>query len=219
MLRSILVATGILGMTLSPGCRSGSDVALPAEAPGQPALYVEDCGQCHPAQAEAFASSGHAGKHLACGKCHTPAGHPDFAVPVSDATCGGCHSAQYQQVLESQHFATRVQQPLNADRAARQALRADGFRVERNGRAHFAGDAKAGELGGRLCAGCHLDGHAFRLAKVGAADACTTCHTDRGAHFPVTMPGFENRCLACHVRQGETAAGQKINSHRFARPG
>lgn len=211
--RALLAGLSALALL---ACRTASEAPLEATAAGQPALYAEPCGSCHAELAQRYAHSLHAGKRLACGVCHTPAAHDH---PVSDARCGGCHSAQLQQVVRSAHFATRRRLPLDTDRGARSALRAAGYVVWEEGRGHFAGDARSGARGGRLCAGCHLDGHRFGLAQARAPDACTRCHTDRADHFAIELPGFENRCIACHVRAGETVAGQTVDSHRFAVPG
>ncbi|HEV8585083.1 MAG TPA: hypothetical protein VGT02_08945 [Methylomirabilota bacterium] len=187
---------------------------------GGAAVHVERCATCHAARvAEPFARSRHAALGIACGQCHTAAGHPDFARPVQDGTCGGCHPAEYQQTPLSRHFATRVQRDLDGDRAARAALRREGFTAATAEGKRFVGDAAAGERGGRLCAACHYDEHRLGLGRVRSGDFCGGCHADRDAHFPVAIAGLANRCTQCHVRVGETVTGQIVNTHRFPVPG
>lgn len=190
----------------------------PAGASG-PAVYVEACESCHAARARGQGAPGrHAALGIRCGQCHLPRGHPDFARPVSDGTCAGCHQAEYQQTLMSGHFAARQPHALDGDRAARAAVRAVGFvAVEGAGR-RFVGDATAGAMGGRLCAACHYDEHRLGLGAVRRAGFCAGCHSGREAHYPGGEAGVANRCVSCHVRVGETVHGQVVNSHRFARP-
>jgi hypothetical protein len=142
-------------------------------------------------------------------------GHPDFSRPIRDGKCGGCHQDQYQQTLQSPHFQGRVLMDLDADRARRVELRAIAHRVETPGGLRFAGDAQSGDLGGRLCVSCHYDGHRLGRGAVQQANFCTGCHTDRAAHYAFDLPGPDNRCITCHVRAGETAMGQVVNSHLF----
>jgi len=160
---------------------------------------------------------------IRCGQCHTGENHPDFTQPVRDGTCGACHQPQFQQTLESKHFATRVQYPLDGDRSARAALRREGFTVAVAGGRRFAGDSSSGELGGRLCATCHCDEHRLGLSAVQRASFCVGCHTDRQEHFPGPAGDGAaeptNRCVSCHVRVGESVTGQVIDTHRFAVPG
>jgi hypothetical protein len=182
-----------------------------------PVVYVEGCETCHAAPVGAsYARSLHAAKGIRCGQCHTGAGHPDFVEPVADTKCGGCHQAEYQQTLASRHFATRARRALDADRAARVALREKGFVAATAGGRHFVGDAVSGERGGRLCAACHYDEHRLGLGAVQREDFCVGCHADRAEHFP--SPDPTNRCVQCHVRVGETVNSQVVNTHRFVRP-
>ena len=186
-----------------------------------PAPYVEDCQTCHgssPVLAH-YAQSLHAAKGIRCGQCHTPGNHPNFAEPIQDGKCGGCHLPQYQETLASTHFVTREQRALNDDPEARKTLRHDGFTAAASsGGRRFVGDAAAGQLGGRLCVACHYDEHRLDLAVVRRADFCTGCHTGREDHFASPTPDFTNRCEQCHVRVGETVTGQIVNTHRFAKP-
>ena len=186
-----------------------------------PIPYVETCVGCHAGPiTEHYAQSRHAAEGIRCGQCHTVGGHPDFSHPVRDATCGGCHQAAYQQTLASRHFAGRLQRPLDHDRAERASLRQDGFTSATDTARGFVGDASSGELGGRLCAACHYDDHRLGLGAVQRANFCIGCHGNRDQHFPTDSAGdAKNRCVTCHVRVGETVAGQIVNTHRFAVPG
>jgi hypothetical protein len=185
-----------------------------------PPVYVERCETCHAAPVgKAYAASLHAAQGIRCGQCHTGPGHPDFAQPVRDAKCGGCHQPEYQQTLVSKHFVTRLQQALDGDREARAALRREGFIGSTAAGRAFVGDVESGELGGRLCAACHYDEHRLGLGAMLRTDGCTACHTGRDEHFPAPASEAENRCVTCHVREGETVNGQVVNTHRFARPG
>jgi hypothetical protein len=148
-----------------------------------------------------------------------PGGHPDFAQPIRDGKCGGCHQSQYQPTLRSKHFASRQLRALDDDRAARATLRGEGFTAATAGGRRFVGDASSGDLGGRLCVACHYDEHRLGLASVQRADFCTGCHAGREDHFPASTPGSPNRCIQCHVRAGQTVSGQVVDTHRFARPG
>src|SRR5262245_9678223 len=125
----------------------------PAGPVSGPPLYVEGCQDCHATPVGAhYAQSLHTPMGIRCGQCHTPGGHPDFKQPIQDGKCGGCHQPQYQETLASKHFATRELRALNDDRAARQALRLDGFTAPTAGGRRFVGDSSWGALGGRLCA-------------------------------------------------------------------
>jgi hypothetical protein len=157
---------------------------------------------------------------IRCGQCHAVGNHPDFVRPVRDATCGGCHQPQFQQTVASKHFATRSQHALDGDRAARAALRRDGFTAAAAaGGRRFAGDAATGEQGGRLCAACHFDEHRLGLGALQREAFCVGCHTNREEHFPVDAAEPTNRCVSCHVRVGESVTGQVLNTHRFGIPG
>jgi hypothetical protein len=185
-----------------------------------PVPYVENCAACHAGPTLAhYAESRHAAEGIRCGQCHAPGTHPDFAQPVGDGKCGGCHQPEYQQTLVSKHFAGRLQRSLDSDRAARASLRRDGFTAPTaTGRA-FVGDSVSGELGGRLCAACHYDEHRLGLGLVQRASFCGGCHGKREQHFSDGSPDAQNRCVTCHVRVGVTVAGQVVNTHRFAVPG
>jgi hypothetical protein len=185
-----------------------------------PAVYAERCETCHAAPVgEQYAHSLHAAQGIRCGQCHTGGGHPEFAQPIGDAKCGGCHQAQYEQTLASKHFAMRLQRPLDGDRTARIALRREQFIGSTPAGRAFVGDVAAGKLGGRLCAACHYDEHRLGLGTVRQTEACSGCHTGRETHFPDTSPAPANRCVDCHVRVGKTPNGQTVNTHRFAPPG
>jgi hypothetical protein len=211
-------AVPLLALALG-GCFVASwlrgDAAPPVSGP---VPYVEDCSTCHASLVAArYAESRHAAKGIQCGQCHTPGGHPDFTQPVRDGKCGGCHLAQLEQTLASTHFAARARRPLDGDRAARAALRRDGFTAATPQGRRFVGDAGAGELGGRLCPACHYDEHRLGLGTVRRDDFCTGCHGGRDAHYPMPEPGV-NRCTVCHVRAGTTGRGQVIDTHRFTLP-
>jgi hypothetical protein len=185
-----------------------------------PAPYVENCVACHAAPTAAhYADSRHAARGVRCGQCHTLVGHPDFSEPVRDSKCGGCHQAQYQQTLASKHFAGRLQLSLDGDRAARAALRRDGFTAPTLTGRGFVGDSSSGLSGGRLCAACHYDDHRLGLGPVHRANFCVGCHGDREEHFADPTTDGQNRCFTCHVRVGATVTGQVVNTHRFAVPG
>jgi len=217
--RALLVALFALasaGCFLAPGSPPRPDSAV---AVSGPAPYVEGCQTCHAAPIGAhYAQSLHMAKGIRCGQCHTPGGHPNFTQPVGDGKCGGCHQPQYQETLASKHFATRDQRVLDADRAARRALRLEGFTVATAEGRRFVGDPSSGELGGRLCAACHYEDHRLGLGAVQRADFCAGCHAGSEEHFPTPTPGSTNRCVECHVRVGKTVSGQVVNTHRFAKP-
>ena len=203
------------------GCFLVPSPTRPSSQPvSGPPVYVEDCATCHKAQAAGpYAASVHAAKGIRCGQCHVPGTHPDFTQPVRDGKCGGCHQPQFQQTLASKHFTNRGQLPLDSDRAAREALRREGFVVAEAGGRKFAGDAASGDLGGRLCVACHYDEHRLGLRAVQRTNFCVGCHTDRDDHFPADTADPTNRCISCHVRVGETVTGQVVHTHRFAMPG
>jgi hypothetical protein len=211
---------GSLALALG-GCLTTSGPARPdPKAVAGPIPYVENCATCHAGPIVAhYAGSRHEARGIRCGQCHTGGGHPEFSEPVRDSKCGGCHQAQYQQTLASKHFARRVQLPLDGDRAARAALRREGFTAATaTGRA-FVGDSSSGPMGGRLCAACHYDEHRLGRGPVQQPTFCATCHADRAEHFAGPANGGQNRCFGCHVRVGTTVAGQVVNTHRFAVPG
>jgi hypothetical protein len=210
LVASLLVAAG--GCFLMPSPTRPESRAISGPAP-----YVENCVLCHAAPTAAhYAESRHTAKGIRCGQCHTPGGHPDFTEPVRDGKCGGCHQPEYQQTLASKHFLGRVQRSLDGDQPARAALRRDGFTAPAANARRFVGDSSSGEMGGRLCAACHYDEHRLGLGDVQRPDFCLGCHGDREGHFPGPTSGGENRCVACHVRVGETVAGQVVNAHGFA---
>ena len=210
------VAVALGGCFLAPSPKR-PDPAAPVSGP---VPYVEDCQACHRAPIDTnYAQSLHAAMGIRCGQCHTPGGHPDFRMPVADGKCGGCHQPQYQQTLESRHFASREPQALDDDRAARVALRREGFIAATSGGRRFVGDPSSGGLGGRLCVACHYDEHRIGLRSVQTAQSCTGCHTGREDHYPSGTLDATNRCIECHVRAGETLTGQRVNRHRFAVPG
>ena len=225
--RTGLRATGIGGLVITITVVLGGCFLVPgspkrpdsSEVSG-PMPYVEDCQTCHGARVgKRYGESLHARVGIRCGQCHTPGGHPDFTSPVQDGKCGGCHQAQYQQTLESRHYVSRELRALNDDRPARVVLRRQGFTAATPGGRRFVGDSASGALGGRLCVACHYDEHRLGLASVRTAGFCTGCHTGRADHYPGEMPDGSNRCIACHVRAGETVTGQQVNRHRFAVPG
>ena len=211
------IALATAGCFLAPGSGPRPDSTGPISGP---APYVEGCQACHEAPVGVhYAQSLHAPKGIRCGQCHMPGDHPNFTQPIRDGKCGGCHQPQYQETLASKHFATRDKQALDADQAARNTLRREGFTVATAQGRRFVGDSSSDDLGGRLCAACHYDDHRLGLGTVQRADFCTGCHTAREEHFPSPTPGLTNRCVECHVRVGKTASGQVVNTHRFARPG
>jgi hypothetical protein len=183
-----------------------------------PAAYVEGCQGCHPV-APVYAQSLHAAKGIRCGQCHRPTGHPEFTEPVRDATCGGCHEPQFEQVLATKHFATRDLRALDSDRAARGLLRREHFTASSAGGRHFVGDSSSGALGGRLCAACHYDEHRFGLGVVRQPQACVGCHGVPAHAAMASRPGVSNPCIQCHVRTGTTASGQVVNTHLITTSG
>ena len=183
-----------------------------------PAPYVENCVTCHVTTTAAYGEGRHAARGVRCGQCHSPGGHPSFSEPVRDAKCGGCHQSEFQQTLASKHFESRRQRSLDGDRTARAALRRDGFTAPTANARHFVADASSGELGGRLCAACHYDGHRLGLRLVQQTNFCVDCHGSLAEHFSDSTPDGQNRCFTCHVRKGETLAGQIVNTHLFKKP-
>ncbi len=209
----IALALGVAGCQWLPWARTRPD---PAESVSGPPVVREDCEVCHVAPvAEAYQQSLHHAMGIHCGQCHIPGGHPDFAQPIRDGKCGGCHQDQYQQTLASPHFSGRVKLPLDSDREKRKELRANGHRVAGPDGMRFAGDAASGALGGRLCVSCHYDEHRLGRGAVQEANFCMGCHTDKGTHYAFDLPGPPNRCINCHVRVGQTINGQPTNTHVF----
>ncbi len=219
--RVALGVISLLGSLPLGGCFLASQRSDLAPTVSGPLPYVEGCENCHASPVLArYAESVHAAKGIRCGQCHKPGGHPDFVQPVRDATCAGCHLAQYEQTLASKHFAVRIQRALDADRAARAALRREHFTMPEGTGRRFVGDAAAGDLGGRLCVACHYDEHRIGRADVRKAEFCVGCHpAGPDSHFEAPKPGEVNPCLDCHVRDGATSSGQLVNVHRFAKPG
>jgi hypothetical protein len=217
-LRGLLLVAAVL---FGPGgcflMSRAPDRPDPTESVSGPAVFVERCQGCHAREAGEYARSFHAALGIRCGQCHTPGGHPDFGQPVRDATCAGCHQDAYQQTVASQHFADRQRRALDGDRAARSALRAEGFIAPTTAGTRFAGDSTSGEMGGRLCAACHYDEHRLGLGAVQRADSCAVCHVGFEQHFARAAASPGNRCLRCHVRAGTTESGQTVNTHRFPR--
>ncbi len=211
----LLAVCGLVGCSLLPWARKRPD---PVESVSGPAPYVENCELCHVPQAEAYAHSLHSAKGVRCGQCHMPGGHPAYTQPIRDGKCGGCHQPQYQQTLASRHYAGRKLENLDSNREQRKELRQHGFLVGSGADARFAGDEVSGDLGGRLCVACHYDGHRLGRGAVRAADACTGCHVKQREHYPINIPGLENRCIQCHVRVGTTVQGQVVNTHLFRSP-
>ena len=211
---SVLMVSALVGCALLPWARTRPDAELVTGTP----LYVENCEACHVVPARNYQESLHAAKGIRCGQCHVPGGHPDYSQPVSDGKCGGCHQDAYQQTLASVHYAKRALRPLDADREARKELRVHAFLDGEGGAARFVGDDSSGELGGRLCSACHYDEHRLGLGGVDSADACLGCHVKQVDHYPIAIPGLENRCIQCHVRVGTTVQGQTVNTHVFRSP-
>ena len=185
-----------------------------------PVPYVDNCQLCHASPVAAhYAMSLHTTKGIRCGQCHTPGGHPNFTQPIRDGKCGGCHQPQYQESLASTHFATRAQRALDHDQAAPKALRQEGFTA----RAPGGGGASWGiVLGGARrppVRRVSLRRASPRPRRRAAGGFCASCHGARPTISTSPFPSGTNRCLQCHVRVGETATGQVVNSHRFARPG
>lgn len=213
---ALLLAVALVG----GGCFLIPTPTRPSAEVSGPAVYAENCLSCHSIQlAAAYERSRHSAQGIRCGQCHAGAGHPDFARPVRDATCGGCHQPEYQQTLASRHFAARALRPLDTDRAARTALREQHFIARAGDAGTFVGDQASGELGGRLCAACHYDEHRLGLNTVQRGAFCVGCHGNRQGHYDGAAAEAGNRCVQCHVRVGETVTGQVVNTHRFAMPG
>jgi hypothetical protein len=217
--RSLVISALALAIA---GCflMSRSPQRRDSEVVSGPIPYVENCTECHGGPTVAhYAESRHAAAGIRCGQCHTSGEHPDFSQPVADGKCGGCHQPEYQQTLASQHFAGRLQRSLDGDRAARTSVRRDGFTTATSTARLFVGDSVSGEMGGRLCAGCHYDDHRLGLGLVQRAGFCGDCHGKREQHFPDGSLETQNRCVTCHVRVGVTVAGQVVTTHRFGIPG
>lgn len=209
-----LLGLAAAGCFLLPGSPRPDPKAVSGPVP-----YVENCAACHATPTVAhYEASRHAARGIRCGQCHPPGGHPEFAEPVRDSKCGGCHQAEYQQTLASRHFAGRLQRSLDNDQAARSSLRREGFTAPTEKGRRFVGDASSGELGGRLCAACHYDDHRLGLGPVRQANFCVGCHGGLEEHFADPTADGQNRCFTCHVRVGATVTGQTVNTHLFARP-
>jgi hypothetical protein len=188
----------------------------PSASVSGPTPAVEGCAGCH----DGYAQGTHAALGIHCGQCHRPPGHPDFAAPARDATCAGCHQAQFDQIQATLHFATREQRPLDGDRAARVALRRENFTAAVGTETrHFVGDAASGALGGRLCVACHYDQHRFGVAAVRGEKFCVGCHTSTRPPQSAPPTDLTNPCMQCHTRIGTTGRGQVLNTHLITRSG
>jgi hypothetical protein len=218
----VLVAAVLLGLS---GCflmgKWQPGRPDPEQSVSGPAVRAESCPRCHEAERASYAQSRHAAVNIRCGQCHTPGGHPNFADPVQDATCAGCHQSAFDQTLKSRHFADRQLRPLDGDLAARVTLRKEGFIATTAAGRRFVGDSASGALGGRLCVACHYDEHRLGLGAVRQAGSCLVCHPGFEQHFAsvTASPGQANRCTQCHVRVTRTEAGQTVNTHEFVSPG
>jgi hypothetical protein len=191
----------------------------PSSVPGRvPFDLVAACPDWHTEPVlSRYAASRHAAKGLRCEQCHKGAAlDPGCAAPVGDGVCGGCHSAQYEQTLASEHFESRKQLALNDDPALRERVRRDGSAYDEGEYRVFVGDLGGGR-GGRLCTACHYDGHGLGLSSVRQEGFCLGCHDDQDDHYEdeEEAEGFTNRCMACHVRVGRTRTGQIVNDHSF----
>jgi hypothetical protein len=93
-------------------------------------------------------------------------------------------------------------------------LRADGFRVELSERVFFTTRDERSGRSGRLCAGCHYDGHRLSASSARSGHFCESCHADRDGHYPDVVAD-DNRCLVCHMQEGVTVVGQTVTSHAF----
>jgi len=176
------------------------------------------CDVCHAEVAKRHLDGPHGGEGIACGQCHRGGGHPAFDEPLDDGTCGGCHLPEYQQVAPSAHARNAIVVPVEI---SERTLRADGFRIELSERVFFTTRDQRSRRGGRLCAGCHYDGHRLSSSSARSAHLRESCHTDRGGHYSDVVAD-DNRCLVCHMREGVTVVGQAVTSHAFpglAEPG
>lgn len=208
---SVLAASGMLACA---SARVGGESV--ATAVGSRENDSTHCGTCHEDVAERYATSVHAERHILCGQCHGGAEHPNPDEWVTDGTCAGCHTSQYQDQVGSAHFDTRALVLLAQDPPeARGGDEERSFFLLRNGMLSFAGREGAGSEGGLLCVGCHYAGHRFTLRSVRREGACETCHSGLVRHYPADDERPANRCIACHVFEGRTNSGRVINSHRF----
>ena len=221
LVRTLFAAPLVLvtaGCFLTPGS-SRPDPAAPIAGP---APYIENCQACHASPVAAhYAMSLHTAKGIRCGQCHTPDGHPNFAQPIRDGKCGGCHQPQYQESIDSTHFATRTLIALDDDpRGAKDRAQRGLHRGPRRPAEPLRGRLGVGRARRPPVRRVSLRRAPSRPRRRAAGRLLHQLLTRaRPAHFDFPTPEATNRCLECHVRVGETLTGQVVNSHRFAMPG
>jgi hypothetical protein len=181
------------------------------ERPIERSAGDDDCADCHDDVATVHLDGPHGAANIACGQCHRGDGHPHFAAPLDDGTCGGCHLPEYQQVAASAHAlrgirATDSPQGLSSR-----------FDVAVAGKRYFATAADASRDSRQLCVSCHFDGHRLSAAAARAPGFCETCHANLGNH-PREAAAPPVDCLDCHMRRGVTNGGQPVTSHAFLPP-